>query len=173
MNTPPAYHRLLETPLGTLRLISDGKALSAIEFQHQHQNQAQNQAQNQSQSQTQGAIATNAEQLLDQAAKQLSEYFGGRRRLFELPLCATGTTFQHSVWQALQAIPYGEVRSYRDIAISLGKDNAVRAVGAANGRNPLPIIVPCHRVIGSNGSLTGFAGGLKAKKLLLELEGAL
>jgi methylated-DNA-[protein]-cysteine S-methyltransferase len=110
---------------------------------------------------------------LARASLQLAEYFAGQRRGFDLPLAAGGTAFQQAVWQALREIPWGELRSYRDIACALQNPRAVRAVGAANGRNPLPIVVPCHRVIGANGSLTGFAGGLEAKKLLLELEGSL
>lgn len=156
-----AQFQLLDTPLGTLRLISDGCALNAIEFEGMYGNSTA--------VPTRGAEAA----VLNEAARQLSDYFDGKRTAFSLPLRAGGTAFQHSVWQALQDIPYGEVRSYRDIAVSLGKDKAVRAVGAANGRNPLPIVVPCHRVIGSDGSLTGFAGGLEAKTLLLTLEGAL
>jgi methylated-DNA-[protein]-cysteine S-methyltransferase len=105
------------------------------------------------------------------AAQQLSEYFEGRRRSFDLQLSPHGTRFQLDVLQALQAIPYGETRSYADIARTVGKPKAVRAVGAANGRNPLPIVIPCHRVVGSNGSLTGFGGGLETKRYLLELEG--
>ncbi|HEY6130619.1 MAG TPA: methylated-DNA--[protein]-cysteine S-methyltransferase, partial [Halioglobus sp.] len=103
----------------------------------------------------------------------LTDYFAGQRRHFELPLAVQGTLFQQSVWDALAEIPYGEMRSYRDIARRIGKPAAVRAVGAANGRNPLPIVVPCHRVIGSNGTLTGFSGGLEVKTYLLQLEGAL
>jgi methylated-DNA-[protein]-cysteine S-methyltransferase len=103
----------------------------------------------------------------------LKEYFDGTRRHFDLPLGPRGTEFQLRVWEALTQIPYGQTRSYRDIALAIGKPTAVRAVGAANGRNPLPIVVPCHRVIGSDGSLTGFAGGLEAKTRLLQLEGSL
>jgi methylated-DNA-[protein]-cysteine S-methyltransferase len=95
------------------------------------------------------------------------------RKKFDLPLAPTGTDFQRRVWDSLGKIPWGETRSYRDIARAIGNTAAVRAVGAANGRNPLPIIVPCHRVIGSDGSLTGFAGGIEAKKTLLKLEGTL
>ena len=105
-----------------------------------------------------------------EAEKQLGEYFSGKRRIFELELEPEGTPFQVTVLDALMQIPYGETRSYRDIAISIGRPKAVRAVGAANGRNPLPIVIPCHRVIGTNGSLTGFGGGLEAKSFLLELE---
>ena len=107
------------------------------------------------------------------AASQLQEYFAGRRKTFDLPLAPRGTDFQCSVWRALSAIPWGAVCSYADIARAIDKPTAVRAVGAANGRNPLPIVVPCHRVIGSDGSLTGFAGGLDMKRKLLALEGSL
>jgi methylated-DNA-[protein]-cysteine S-methyltransferase len=107
------------------------------------------------------------------AAKQLGEYFAGRRERFDLPLAPTGTEFQLSVWQGLRKIPYGRTWSYAELARRIGRPRAMRAVGAANGANPLPIVVPCHRVIGADGSLTGFGGGLPAKRLLLELEGAL
>ncbi|OWK30187.1 methylated-DNA--[protein]-cysteine S-methyltransferase [Sphingomonas dokdonensis] len=102
--------------------------------------------------------------------RQLEEYFAGTRTAFDLPLDPVGTYFQRDVWRALLTIPYGETRSYADIARAIGRPTATRAVGAANGRNPLPIVTPCHRVIGSNGTLTGFAGGLPNKQLLLALE---
>lgn len=105
-------------------------------------------------------------------AEQFNAYFAGRLRTFELPLAARGTEFQQQVWQALTRIPYGQTRSYADIAETIGNPKAVRAVGAANGRNPLAIIVPCHRVIGRDGSLTGYAGGLAIKQFLLNLEQA-
>lgn len=108
--------------------------------------------------------------LIQQAAAQLAEYFAGRREAFELPLLLRGTDFQRSVWTALLSIPYGETRSYRDIAVQIGNPKACRAVGMANNRNPVAIIVPCHRVIGRSGGLTGYAGGLSAKQVLLELE---
>ena len=111
--------------------------------------------------------------LLKKAVKQLDEYFAGRRKEFNLPLSMKGTAFQKKVWAALQEIPYGETRSYGDIAKAIGKPKAARAVGMANNRNPVSIIVPCHRVIGSNGSLVGYGGGLKAKEFLLKLEGTL
>ena len=101
---------------------------------------------------------------------QLDEYFSGQRTTFDLKLAPWGTDFQLEVLRALQEIPYGETRSYQDVATHIGRDKAVRAVGAANGRNPLPIIIPCHRVIGANGSLTGFGGGLSTKRFLLDLE---
>ena len=102
--------------------------------------------------------------------KQLDEYFDGKRQDFDLPLRPAGTEFQRQVWQALQQIPYGETWSYGELAKHVGTPNAYRAVGAANGINPIPVIIPCHRVIGSNGKLTGFGGGLEAKAFLLNLE---
>jgi methylated-DNA-[protein]-cysteine S-methyltransferase len=108
--------------------------------------------------------------LIRLALSQLEQYFAGRLRHFDLPLHAQGTDFQQRVWAALAQIPYGETRSYRQIAQLIGSPAAVRAVGAANGRNPIPIVVPCHRVIGSDGTLVGFGGGLPVKRLLLELE---
>lgn len=111
--------------------------------------------------------------LLDAARSQLDEYFNGRLRTFDVPLAPRGTEFQRVVWRELSRIPYGVTISYGELARRIGRVSASRAVGAANGRNPLPIIVPCHRVIGSNGTLTGFAGGLPTKQFLLRLEGAL
>ncbi|WP_238978761.1 methylated-DNA--[protein]-cysteine S-methyltransferase [Novilysobacter arseniciresistens] len=111
--------------------------------------------------------------LLDRARQQLREYFDGKRRGFDLPLAPRGTAFQCTVWHALASIPYGETVSYAQLAARVGRPTAMRAVGAANGRNPLPIVLPCHRVIGADGSLTGFGGGLPTKQFLLELEGAL
>ena len=108
--------------------------------------------------------------VLRETARQLKEYFAGGRTVFELPLDFHGTDFQKQVWAALLAIPFGETRSYGQIARALGKPGAMRAVGAANGRNPISIIAPCHRVIGAGGQLTGFAGGLEAKAHLLALE---
>lgn len=149
------HFQYLDSPLGRLRLVAEGKSLQRIEFEGQHK--------------ADGEEMTSP--VLKECKKQLAEYFRGDRHDFALDLDAAGTAFQHRVWQALQTIPYGELRSYRDIAEQTGNGKAVRAVGAANGKNPLPIVVPCHRVIGSNGSLTGFAGGLTAKRILLEMEG--
>jgi O-6-methylguanine DNA methyltransferase len=104
------------------------------------------------------------------ALDQIAEYLGGQRREFDLPLDVRGTDFQRRMWAAVAAIPYGEMRTYADIARVIGKPQAVRAVGAANGANPLPLVVPCHRVIGSDGSLTGYGGGLDVKRKLLDLE---
>lgn len=113
---------------------------------------------------------TPASPLLQEAVKQLGEYFRGERTAFTLPLCLEGTDFQQKAWAALQTIPYGETRSYGQLAAQLGNPKACRAVGGANNKNPVMILVPCHRVIGSDGSLMGFAGGLEVKKYLLELE---
>jgi methylated-DNA-[protein]-cysteine S-methyltransferase len=112
-------------------------------------------------------------EVLRKATGQLFEYFCGRRRAFDLPLSPAGTEFQRAVWTMLATIPYGETISYAQLATRVGKPTAIRAVGAANGRNPLPIVLPCHRVIGADGSLTGFGGGLPTKQFLLKLEGAL
>ena len=147
----------IDTPLGALQLVSDGEHLTAIKFPGQHSGDGD---------------SSSPDQVLRTAHRQLEDYFAGRRRRFDLPLAAAGTAFQQSVWRALAAIPWGEVRSYRDIAAAIGKPQAMRAVGAANGRNPLPIVVPCHRVIGADGSLTGFGGGLPLKVQLLTLEGS-
>jgi len=114
-----------------------------------------------------------ASELLARASEQLAEYFAGTRTTFDLPLDAGGTAFERRVWDALRTIPYGRTLSYSELARRLGDPRATRAVGAANGKNPIPIIVPCHRVIGANGALTGFGGGLDRKRWLLEHEGAL
>lgn len=108
--------------------------------------------------------------LLLKTKKQLEEYFGGKRKIFDLPLRPMGTPFQQTVWKALQTIPYGETRTYQDIAIQIGNEKACRAVGMANNKNPIGIVIPCHRVIGKNGGLTGYAGGLDKKEYLLKVE---
>ena len=118
------------------------------------------------------ATRSDANGLLKETIRQLRAYFAGELRAFDLPLDMQGTPFQKRVWKELEKIPYGETRSYMQIAVAVGAPKAVRAVGAANGSNPIPIIVPCHRVIGTSGKLTGYGGGLPLKKRLLELEGA-
>ena len=148
----------MPSPVGPLLLAGDGDALSAIGF-----------------SSGKGARRAEPSWKRDDAAfadavRQLEEYFDGARRAFDLELAPSGTAFQRQVLDALLTIPYGETRSYADVARQVGRPAAVRAVGAANGRNPLPIVIPCHRVIGRDGSLTGFGGGLDAKRVLLELE---
>jgi methylated-DNA-[protein]-cysteine S-methyltransferase len=150
-----------DSPLGALRLIGDAHGLQAILFPAQPLP-----------ANARACAIEGAPEALRCAALQLGEYFNGHRTRFELPLSPQGTSFQRQVWTALAAIPFGQTRSYAQVARSIGRPTASRAVGAANGRNPLPIVVPCHRVIGANGSLTGFAGGLEAKRLLLRLENA-
>ena len=108
--------------------------------------------------------------LIQECFKQLKEYFEGNRMKFDLPLDARGTEFQKKVWNELLNIPYGETKSYKDIAIAIGNEKACRAIGMANNKNPIPIIIPCHRVIGSNGKLAGYAGGLNVKEKLLNIE---
>ncbi len=152
-------YQFLDTPIGKLRLVSNGAALVRIEFEGRYGDVEED--------------SPVSDPVLEASASQLRDYFAGTRERFELPLEPSGTDFQRAVWAALSAIPHGELRSYRDIALAIDKPAAVRAVGAANGRNPLPVVVPCHRVIGSDGSLTGFAGGLDIKRRLLELEGSL
>src|SRR3546814_10405807 len=117
------------------------------------------------------ALAHGDNAVLRETGAQLEAYFTGALQAFDLPLKPIGTAFQREVWSTLAEIPYGQTWSYGDVARRIGKPQAVRAVGAANGRNPIPIVVPCHRVIGADGSLTGFGGGLPAKQLLLTLEG--
>ena len=119
------------------------------------------------------ATRNDRQPLLRETVQQLRAYFAGRLRAFDVPLDIQGTSFQKRVWSELVKIPYGETRSYMQVAVASGASHAVRAVGAANGANPIPIIVPCHRVIGSDGKLTGYGGGLPLKKRLLELEGAI
>ncbi len=150
------YTTTTDTPLGELRLIGDGEALSAVQLPGLHARRG-------------GWVEDEAP--FAEAAAQLGQYFAGERREFELALAPSGGSgFERAVWEQIAAIPYGETESYGAIARALGRPDRARAVGAATGRNPLAIIVPCHRVIGSDGSLTGYAGGLPAKRALLELE---
>lgn len=153
-------HDLLDSPLGTLTLVARGDALAAVLFPAERPER--------------GSLSRGerdaAHPVLRRAGKQLAGYFAGELTTFDLPLDPAGTAFQRSVWRALGSIPFGETRSYADIARQLGTPTATRAVGAANGRNPLSIVVPCHRVIGANGALTGFGGGLPAKRWLLSHE---
>ena len=118
-----------------------------------------------------GTVVQHETELLRKAAEQLREYLRGERKMFDLPLAPEGTVFQKAVWSALQEIPYGQTRSYGEIAAQIGRPKACRAVGMANHCNPIPIFIPCHRVVGANGSLTGYAGGVEKKRRLLLLEG--
>ncbi|AWV07932.1 methylated-DNA--[protein]-cysteine S-methyltransferase [Marilutibacter maris] len=163
MNAPaPIFHRLYDSPVGPLRIAASDVGVHAIEF-HAQRHPVPRDARWQA----------GEHPLLDAVAAQLDDYFAGRRTGFDLPLAPEGTAFQRSVWLELARIPYGSTVSYAQMASRVGRPAAVRAVGAANGRNPLPIVLPCHRVIGADGSLTGFGGGLPTKQFLLELEGAL
>ncbi|WP_434675365.1 methylated-DNA--[protein]-cysteine S-methyltransferase [Pseudomonas sp. D3-10] len=156
----PLY-KTIPSPVGELILVARDAKLAAILWENERLNRVRL-----------GPLELDSDHpTLKEAERQLLEYFAGQRRQFELALDFAGTYFQVRVWQALLTIPFGETRSYRDIAIQIGQPTATRAVGAANGRNPISIIAPCHRVIGTSGSLTGFAGGLAAKQYLLSLEG--
>jgi methylated-DNA-[protein]-cysteine S-methyltransferase len=150
----------IDSPVGRLTLVGGPSGLLAVLWENDDPRRVR----------LPTLLADPQNPLLRQAAEQLAEYFAGHRKTFALPLDFQGTEFQRSVWQALLTIPYGETRTYREIAAQIGHPYAVRAVGSANRRNPLSIIAPCHRVIGANGQLTGFAGGLTAKSTLLQLE---
>jgi methylated-DNA-[protein]-cysteine S-methyltransferase len=152
------YYCNLDTPIGSLLLAGDEEGLSLIGFPEGsgRHDPAHDWIYN--------------EKPFAEARRQLTEYFSGERRTFDLTLRPTGTEFQRLVWEELRKIPYGTTCSYRDIAERIHRPKAVRAVGAANGRNPIPIVIPCHRVIGSSGDLTGFGGGLPTKEALLRLE---
>jgi methylated-DNA-[protein]-cysteine S-methyltransferase len=151
-----------DSPVGALLLAASDEGVHAIEFHAPRHAVARD-----------DRWRAGEHALLDAIARQLDEYFAGVRTAFDLPLAPEGTEFQRTLWHALAAIPYGQTISYARLAARIGKPDAVRAVGAANGRNPIPIMLPCHRVIGADGALTGFGGGLPTKRFLLELEGAL
>lgn len=153
--------RRIESPIGPLLIASDADGLCNIEF-HDSRHPVDR-----------GLWRGGNSAVLDATEIQFGEYFAGERRQFDLPLSPTGTEFQRRVWRALETIPYGRTISYAELARRVGNPKASRAVGLANGRNPLSIVVPCHRVIGADGSLTGYGGGLSIKAFLLRLEGAL
>jgi len=154
------YYDLLPTSLGTMLLASDGDGLSGAWFEGQRYEPSRGPSWQRSADLP----------ILVRAGVELSEYFAGARMAFTLPLSPPGTTFQRDVWAAIAAIPYGETAAYRDLASRIGRPASIRAAGAATGRNPLSIIVPCHRVVGADGTLTGYAGGLDRKRTLLALE---
>jgi methylated-DNA-[protein]-cysteine S-methyltransferase len=153
-------HKIVKTPVGALTLIASDRGLAAILWENDDPKRVR----------LDHGAADKKHAVLADAERQLKEYFAGTRNRFDLPLDFTGTPFQKKVWQALCRIPFGETRSYADIAKEVGSPKAVRAVGSANGKNPISIVAPCHRVIGKNGKLTGFAGGLEVKAFLLRLE---
>mgnify|MGYP001826898462 CR=1 FL=1 len=166
-----ASSRIIPSPIGPLELESDGSALTAIRFRPRVRPEARGAPEEPNGSSPGDQPAQpEADQILEAAALQLGEYFAGSRVVFDLPTRITGTPFQLAVWAALTEIPYGERASYSAIAVAVGRPTAARAVGAACRSNPLPIVVPCHRVVGADGSLTGYAGGAAAKSTLLRLE---
>jgi methylated-DNA-[protein]-cysteine S-methyltransferase len=150
----------LDSPIGRLLLTSDGSALTGLYMEPSRKAQS-----------TAGWSEDGGVEPLPEAVRQLTEYFAGERREFDLPLRLQGTAFQQRVWQELAKIPYGVTWSYGELAKRISKPSASRAVGLANGRNPISILVPCHRVIGADGSLTGYGGGLERKRWLLAHEG--
>jgi methylated-DNA-[protein]-cysteine S-methyltransferase len=153
-------YKTIELPIGQLKLVASDKGLVAILWENDSPRRVR----------LSELTTDQRHPVLLETERQLMEYFAGSRKTFSVALDIRGTQFQKNVWEALLAIPFGETRSYGQLAIQLGNPRATRAVGAANGRNPISIIVPCHRVIGSSGKLTGFAGGLTAKAHLLNLE---
>jgi methylated-DNA-[protein]-cysteine S-methyltransferase len=146
---------LYETIIGKIGIEENGSAITKIYFENEENNED---------------VPTRETSLIKEAAKQLNEYFVGQRRVFDIPLEAKGTVFQKKVWEALRQVPWGETKSYKEIAVMVGNEKACRAVGMANNKNPIAIVVPCHRIIGSNGKLVGYAGGLDIKERLLLLE---
>lgn len=163
MSTDTHWHTTIDSPIGPLGLVATDRGLRAVSWRGEE---------------TSVKLPADMERnpehpILQQTTQQLNEYFDGKRTSFDLPLDLRGTPFQESAWRALGDIPYGSTRSYGEQAALIGRPRAVRAVGQANGRNPVPIVLPCHRVIGANGSLVGFGGGLDLKTQLLQHEGAL
>ena len=150
----------MASPVGQLKLVATETALVAVLWENENPNRVR----------LAELIENVQHPILLETQKQLNEYFEGQRQVFDLPLDFEGTEFQQKVWQALLTIPFGETRSYKQIAEQIGNVKAVRAVGAANGKNPISIITPCHRVVGANGKLVGFTGGLENKDVLLQLE---
>jgi methylated-DNA-[protein]-cysteine S-methyltransferase len=153
--------KVIDSPVGPLKLVASRTGLAAILWKDDNPRRVR----------LEGVLEDGTDSILLETEQQLAEYFAGRRKVFTVKLDFAGTDFQRRVWAALLTIPYGQTRSYGDIARQIGNPAAVRAVGAANGRNPISIVAPCHRVVGSTGKLTGFAGGLHVKARLLALEG--
>ncbi len=154
------YYTLMDSPVGPLQLLTDGAALTGL-FMNEHKNGPAT---------GEDWVRDDSHPVLAEARQQLTAYFAGERQTFDLPLAPQGTEFQRRVWDALKAIPYGVTITYGELARRIGDPKASRAVGLANGSNPLSIIVPCHRVIGANGKLTGYGGGVERKQALLALE---
>ena len=155
-------YRMVASPMGNLKLVASTDGLAAILWDNEDPRRVRLNI----------VVRDDNHPILLEAARQLQEYFDGRRKAFNLKLDVAGSEFQKTVWRALLTIPFGETRSYAEIAKQIGRPDAVRAVGAANGKNPIAIVMPCHRLLGSRGELAGFAGGLEAKARLLDLEGS-
>ena len=154
------FYKEIESPVGKLKLVASANGLIAVLWEQERLNRVKL-----------APVKLDPQQpILIETERQLNQYFAGTRKQFDLPLEPKGSEFQKKVWRALREIPFGQTRSYLDLAKNIGSAKSVRAVGAANGKNPLSIVVPCHRVVGSNGALTGFAGGLHVKEKLLALE---
>jgi methylated-DNA-[protein]-cysteine S-methyltransferase len=154
------FYKEMKSPVGKLKLVASSEALVAVLWEQEPPKRVKLDKMN----------LDPQHPILIEAERQISEYFAGERIRFDLPLQLDGTEFQKKVWQALREIPFGKTKSYQDLARAVGSPEASRAVGAANGKNPLSIVVPCHRVVAANGALTGFAGGLETKAALLALE---
>lgn len=155
-------YKSISSPVGRLKLVASERGLAAILWENDDPERVR----------LEPLVEDPSDPILIETERQLASYFAGKLKAFDVPLDFKGTAFQKSVWAALLTIPFGETRSYGDIARQIGRPTASRAVGAANGKNPISIIAPCHRVIGSTGALTGFAGGLATKERLLGLERA-
>ena len=154
-------YKSIQSPVGVLKLVASNKGLAGVLWENDSSSRVPH---------LNSAVEENMHPILLETENQLDQYFAGTRTIFTIDLDMTGTEFQKQVWTALLSIPFGETRSYGELAKQIGNPKASRAVGAANGKNPVSIITPCHRAIGSDGSLTGFAGGLKTKQYLLTLE---
>ncbi len=154
------FHKTMDSPVGALKLVASERGLAAILWENDDPTRVR----------IGETLESPAHPVLLEAERQLNAYFAGTLTRFSLPLEFVGTEFQRRVWHALLTIPFGQTRTYGQIAAQIGSPSAARAVGAANGKNPISIVAPCHRVIGSNGALTGFAGGMEAKSRLLEME---
>jgi len=170
---PTLYSATLKSPIGPLFLAASDKGLLALEFDFKPEGKGSLRRSLRQQDGGDEIIWQKSTERMSPYRTELEEYFAGQRKQFDFPLDLQGTDFQLACWRGLLAIPYGETRSYADLARAVGKPNAFRAVGMANNRNPIAIVVPCHRVIASDGSLCGYGGGLDVKRKLLELEGAL
>ena len=154
------FFKEMKSPVGKLKLVASSRALVAVLWEQERPNRVK----------LDEMSLDPRHPVLIEAERQLAEYFAGKRTQFDLPLQPQGTEFQKKVWRALREIPFGKTKSYLELARTIGSPDASRAVGAANGKNPLSVVVPCHRVVGVDGALTGFAGGLETKAALLALE---